>query len=48
MPDMEINRDRLLSQIKEAHGKVVYTYTAHHKIVDRSKNGKPFWIGQKL
>lgn len=46
MPDMEVNRDRLLSQIKEAHGKVVYTYTAHHKIVDRSKRWKAIldWI----
>lgn len=40
MPDMEVNRNRLLSQVKEAHGKVVYTYTAHHKIVDRSKKWK--------
>lgn len=40
MSDMKVNRDRLLSQIKEAHGKVVYTYTAHHKIVDRLKRRK--------
>lgn len=42
MPVMEVNRDLLLTQIKEAHGKVLYTYTAHHKIVDRTKKWKIF------
>lgn len=42
MPETTVNRDKLLSQIKEAHGKVVYTYTAHHKIIDRAKKRKAF------
>ena len=42
MPDLKVNRNLLLSQIKEAHGKVVYTYTAHHKIVDRKRKWKGF------
>ena len=40
MPEMEVDRNKLLSQIKEAHGKVMYTYTAHHKIADRAKKRK--------
>lgn len=28
-------RDKLRNQIKEACGKVIYTYTAHHKLADR-------------
>lgn len=28
-------RDRLRNQIKESCGKVIYTYTAHHKLADR-------------
>lgn len=32
---MEKNRELLLSQIVELHGKVVYTYTTHHKIQNR-------------
>ena len=38
MPDMTVIRSLLLTQIKDSHGKVMYTYTAHHKIVDRAKN----------
>ncbi len=30
----QVHRDGLLSQIKEAYGRVVYTYTAHWKMVD--------------
>jgi hypothetical protein len=43
---MEVNREKLLTQIKEAHGKVLYTYTAHHKIADRTKRLKTIleWI----
>lgn len=40
MPEIGVSREKLLSQIKEAHGRVVYTYTAHHKIVDRLKKRK--------
>lgn len=32
------SRERLYSQIVELHGKVVYTYTAHHKIQNRLEN----------
>ena len=28
-------RARLKNQIKDACGKVIYTYTAHHKLADR-------------
>ena len=28
-------RVRLKNQIKDAYGKVIYTYTAHHKLADR-------------
>lgn len=28
-------RNQLKNQIKEAYGKVTYTYTAHHKLADR-------------
>ena len=34
MTDKSTYRVKLESQIREAFGKVVYTYTAHHKIVD--------------
>lgn len=35
------HKDDLLVQIKEAYGRVVYTYTAHHKIVNRlERNNK--------
>ena len=46
MSEMEANREKLLSQIIEAHGKVVYTYTAHHKIIDRLKRRKALldWV----
>lgn len=37
MPEADVNREKLLTQLKESHGKVVYTYTAHHKIADRAK-----------
>ena len=32
---MEKNRELLLAQIVDLYGKVVYTYTAHHKIQNR-------------
>lgn len=32
---MEKNRELLLAQIVDLHGKVVYTYTTHHKIQNR-------------
>lgn len=32
---MENKREKLYCQLVEQHGKVVYTYTAHHKIADR-------------
>ena len=35
MDDDKKYRDRLRNQIKEACGKVIYTYTAHHKLADR-------------
>lgn len=46
MSEMEANREKLLSQIIEAHGKVVYTYTAHHKIIDRLTRRKALldWV----
>lgn len=46
MPDMTVIRSLLLTQIKGSHGKVMYTYTAHHKIVDRAKKCKTIldWI----
>ena len=31
-------RNQLKNQIKEAYGKVTYTYTAHHKLADRLEN----------
>lgn len=40
-------REKLNSQIRDAYGKVVYTYTAHHKMVDRiRKNKKSIDISQ--
>ena len=35
MDDDKKYRDRLRNQIKESCGKVIYTYTAHHKLADR-------------
>ena len=32
---MEENQELLLNQIIDLHGKVVYTYTTHHKIQNR-------------
>ena len=32
---MEKNQELLLNQIVDLHGKVVYTYTTHHKIQNR-------------
>ncbi len=34
MGEIEYRR-KLKSQLVDAHGKIVYTYTAHHKMVDR-------------
>lgn len=34
MDDDKKYRDRLRNQIKESCGKVIYTYTAHHKLAD--------------
>lgn len=31
-------RNQLKNQIKDAYGKVTYTYTAHHKLADRLEN----------
>lgn len=31
----EKHREHLKNQIKDAYGRVVYTYTAHHKLADR-------------
>lgn len=31
-------RNQLKKQIKDAYGKVTYTYTAHHKLADRLEN----------
>lgn len=35
MDDDKKYRDKLRNQIKESCGKVIYTYTAHHKLADR-------------
>lgn len=35
-------RDKLRNQIKEACGKVIYTYTAHHKLADRLEKENKF------
>lgn len=35
-------RDKLRSQIKDAYGKAVYTYTAHHKFADRQRRYKKY------
>ncbi|MDO4462911.1 MAG: SLATT domain-containing protein [Bacillota bacterium] len=36
-------KQKLKSQIKDAYGRVVYTYTAHHKLANRLRN-KMKWI----
>lgn len=35
-----IHKSKVLAQIKESHARVIYTYTAHHKMVDNLEHKK--------
>lgn len=41
-------RAQLKNQIKDACGKVIYTYTAHHKLADRLEKKSNICATRKL